>query len=77
MVIREGMTVIFVGVGAGLGLAVGGARVVRHLLYGSSGGDAIVYAAAGLLVGCVGLFACWVPARRAASVEPVAALRED
>jgi len=77
MVLREGMTVVAMGVALGLALAAAGARVVRHLLYGPGAGDAQVYAAAVLVVASVGLFACWVPARRAASVEPVTALREQ
>jgi len=77
MVIREGMTVIAVGVAAGLGLAVAGARLVHHLLYGPGSTDVLWYAIAGLVVGCVGLFACWVPARRATHVEPIVALRDQ
>jgi len=77
MVIREGMTVILVGVATGVGLALAATRVVRHLLYGSGAADALIYAAAGLLLAGVGILACWVPARRAASVEPIVALRHE
>jgi ABC-type antimicrobial peptide transport system permease subunit len=77
MVIREGMTVIFVGVAIGVFLAMAATGIVRHLLYGSGAADAQVYSAAALVVCCVSFFACWVPARRAASVEPVSALREE
>jgi predicted permease len=77
MVMREGMTVIFMGVATGVGLAIAATRVIRNLLYGSGAADAQVYAGAVLVMICVGLLACWVPARRAASVEPVIALREE
>jgi hypothetical protein len=77
MVIREGMTVLMVGVSFGLGGAFAGARLVRHLLYGPASSDVPVYSAAVLVVAFVGLIACWVPARRAASVEPIVALREE
>jgi ABC-type antimicrobial peptide transport system permease subunit len=77
MILREGMTVILAGLCAGLGLAVAGTRLVRHLLFGSATGDVYLYAAAGMLVVFTGLVACWVPARRAASVEPLIALREE
>jgi predicted permease len=77
MVIREGMTVVLVGLVIGVGLAIAATRMVRHLLYGSGASDAQTYAVAALVVACVGLVACWVPARRAASVEPIAALREQ
>jgi ABC-type antimicrobial peptide transport system permease subunit len=77
MVIREGMLVILAGAAIGLGLALVGTRVVRHLLYGSTRADAPIYAAAALVVFFVGALACSIPARRAASVEPVTALREE
>jgi predicted permease len=77
MVIREGMTVVFIGVAFGVLGAIAGTRVVRHLLYGSGASDPQVYTAAVLVVAVVGLVACFVPARRAASVEPLVALREE
>jgi putative ABC transport system permease protein len=77
MVVREGMTVVLLGVAAGVGLSWGGTQLVRHLLYGSATGDAAFYAAAGSLVVAVGLCACSIPARRAATVEPMIALRDE
>lgn len=77
MVVREGMRVVIAGSIAGIFLAVGAARVVRYLLYGPSAMDAPLYVVAVLIVGLAGLLACWIPARRAASLEPLAALREQ
>jgi ABC-type antimicrobial peptide transport system permease subunit len=77
MIVREGMAVVLPGTFAGLGLALVGVRLVRHLLFGSTHGDALFYAGSALLVVLTGLFACWLPARRAASVEPLQALRND
>jgi len=77
LILREGMTVILAGVVAGLVLAAAGTRLVRHLLYGSASADGVFYAAGALLVACVSLLACWIPARRAAGVEPVVALRDE
>jgi len=77
MVIREGMAVILMGVAAGVGLAMAATGVIRHLLFGSGAADPLVYAGAVLVMSCVGLLASWIPARRAASVEPVVALREE
>jgi ABC-type antimicrobial peptide transport system permease subunit len=77
MVLRDGMTVILAGVAIGVVLAIGATGLVRHLLYGSGATDTPVYAGAVLVVACVGLLACWIPARRAASVEPLIALREQ
>lgn len=76
-VIREGMSVVLAGFALGVPLALAGERVVRHLLYGPGSMDAAVYAAAALAAGVAGLAACWIPARRAASIEPVMALREE
>jgi len=75
--VREGMTVILAGVFAGIGLAIAGTQLIRHLLLESAAGDGLFYLVAGLIVACTGLIACWVPARRAASVEPLIALRQD
>ena len=77
MVIREGMGAVGAGILAGLALAIGGTGIIRHLLYGSGQADGFVYAAAAGLVACAALFACWIPARRAAAVEPLAALRDQ
>lgn len=75
LIIKEGMRVIVVGVAAGLALAVGCARLLQHLLYGSSQGDLLAYFAASLLIPAVGLLACWFPARWAARTQPMQALR--
>jgi ABC-type antimicrobial peptide transport system permease subunit len=77
MVIQEGMTVIFVSVAIGVFLAMAGTSMVRHLLYGPGAAEARVYSAAAVVVTCISFFACWVPARRAASIEPLDALREE
>ena len=47
------------------------------MIYGVSGLDPLVYAATGLLLGAVALFATWVPARRATRVDPMVALRAE
>ena len=49
---------IVVGVAAGLALAMGCARLLQHLLYGSSQGDLLAYLAASLLIVAVGFLAC-------------------
>jgi hypothetical protein len=78
MIVREGLSAILIGATAGIALAIAGTRVVRHLLYGSSAAaDALFYTAAATLVITVGLVACWLPARRAARIEPLTALRDE
>ena len=74
-IVRDGLVVVGSGAAAGIAAAVATTRVVRHLLYGSAAADGLYFGAAAALVVIVGLCACVVPARRAAGVEPVVALR--
>lgn len=65
------------GIVLGLLLALVGARWVQGLLFRTSSGDAGVYAAVAVVALLATLAACWVPARRASSVDPSEALRAD
>ena len=73
----EGMRVAAIGVGIGLVLALGGAQLMRAFLLGMNPFDPVAFgaAAAGLFV--VAVAACAIPARRAAKVDPVVALRAE
>ena len=72
------MRVVLAGVTSGLLLAWATSRFLRHLLYGlPSARDGALYAAAAMLVVGVALLACWLPARRAARIDPMAALKSD
>jgi putative ABC transport system permease protein len=77
LVLRQGMTVVIAGAMAGLALAAAGTRIVVHLLYRPATADWMFYAAAAVLVLVVGFCASLLPARRAAAVEPLVALRHD
>jgi len=74
-IVGDGLVVVGGGAVAGVALAAAATRLVTHLLYGPAAADWLYYAAAAMLVVLVGLAACIVPARRAAGVEPVVALR--
>ena len=77
MILREATWVSLTGVVAGLGAALLLARLVKSLLYGLEPADPVSFiCGAGLLI-AVGLAASWLPARRAASVAPMEALRHQ
>src|SRR5260370_42700351 len=73
-VVRGGMTLVSIGVTAGLAGALWVTRLLRTLLFGVGSHDAVIYPAVVLGVLGVGLLANFVPARRAARVDPMRAL---
>jgi ABC-type lipoprotein release transport system permease subunit len=68
---------LFAGLVLGMAAAFAVTRLMGQLLFRVSATDPIVFAAVPLLLVAVGLFACWLPARRASSVHPAKALRCD
>jgi len=77
MVFREGLVLTLVGLFVGLLLGLGVARVSASLLYGVSPMDLVSIAATVVLLGAVSLLAGYLPARRAARVDPMVALRYE
>ena len=75
MVARQGLTLV--GLACGLPIAFGLGRVTSSVLYGISPSDPVTFVAVPLLLLAVGLAASLVPARRAARVEPLVALRYE
>ncbi len=77
MVVRQGLALAVGGIAVGLLAAGFLSSVMSSLLFGVNALDPLTYGAvAGTLV-CVAAFASWIPARRAAGVDPSRALRED
>jgi predicted permease len=76
-IIRQGGIVALLGAGVGLGAAVAGSRLIESLLYGVSSRDPGIFAGTTAVLLAVSLLACWLPARRAARLSPVDALRAD
>jgi len=77
LVVSEGMKVALVGICAGLlgALAVG--RAVSSLLYGVTVHDPSTFAGVAVILTVIALAACFLPARRAAKVDPMVALRRE
>jgi putative ABC transport system permease protein len=77
MVVRQGMTLTAIGLVIGAGAALAATRAMAGLLFGIGASDPPTYLALALVLAGVALFACWLPARRAARVDPMVALRAE
>jgi predicted permease len=77
LVVREGMALAVAGVAVGLAAALGLTRLMVSLLYGVRPTDPATLAAVSLLLGGIALLGCYIPAWRAARVDPLVALRYE
>ncbi|HYI02528.1 ABC transporter permease [Hyalangium sp.] len=77
LVMRQGGRLTAVGIAVGIVGALGLSRVMESLLYGVSARDPLTLAALAAFLGCVALVATWLPARRAARVDPVIAIKSE
>jgi putative ABC transport system permease protein len=77
MILRQGGLVTLLGITAGLIAALAGSQLIRSLLYGVSPRDPIVFSLTTVALLVVALLACWLPARRAARLSPLQALRTE
>ncbi len=75
LVMRRGLKLTALGLALGSVLALGVAQVLRGLLYETSPTDPVTFAGVCSLLAAVALLACYLPARRAAKIDPMAALR--
>jgi putative ABC transport system permease protein len=76
MILRQGSMVTLLGITVGLIAALAGSQLIQSLLYGVSPRDPIVFSLTTIVLLVIALLACWLPARRAARLSPLEALRE-
>ena len=77
MVLRSGMMPVIVGIAIGVLVARIASRVVAGLLYGIAPTDAVTFAGVSIVLLVAGLAAAYLPARRAARVDPISAIRAE
>jgi predicted permease len=77
LVISQAMLPVSIGIGVGLLLALAGARTLTSYLFGVGSADPLTLGAVTLLLAATAVSACLVPARRAARVDPMVALRHE
>jgi predicted permease len=75
MVIRQGLTIVLLALALGVAGAFASARLLEGLLFGVTARDPFTYLVVVGVLLLVALIACWIPARRASTVDPVQALR--
>jgi putative ABC transport system permease protein len=77
LVLRRGLRLTAAGIVLGLIGAISLTQLLRSLLFGVSPADPLTFLAVPVLMTLVALLACWLPARRAANVDPMEALRSE
>lgn len=76
LIMREGMLLVGAGIAIGLVASLAAGRLLARMLYGVSAADPISVAGVALVLLAVALVACYLPARAASRLDPLAALRE-
>lgn len=77
LITRQGLRLTIFGVAIGAVLAALATRLIRIVIFGVSAVDPLTYGVVALTFAAVSLMACYIPARRAARVDPMVALRAE
>jgi putative ABC transport system permease protein len=77
LIVKEGLLLTALGLAAGLAICGVAGKAFAHLLFGVTPTDTTTWIAVIAVLTAVSLGACWLPARRAARVDPMLALRQD
>jgi len=77
LVLTQGVTLTMLGVVIGLSAALAASRLMKSLLFGVSATDPAAFVIASVVLASVALLACYLPGRRAATVDPMIALRHE
>jgi ABC-type antimicrobial peptide transport system permease subunit len=77
MIIGDAAKLTAIGIAIGVGLAIAGAKAVQSLLYGLRPSDPVTLLVAVVALAAVAFAASYFPARRAARLDPMVALREE
>ena len=75
MILREGGVLLVIGLALGIGGALVASRLIRGLLFGVAPHDPLTLVGVALIMAVVGIGACWLPALRAARIDPIVAIR--
>ena len=77
LILKQGLGLTLIGCALGIAGAITVTRFIGSLLYGVGAFDPLTFATTTLVLLVVALIACWLPARRAARVDPIIALRAE
>ena len=75
MILGEGGVLLVIGLVLGVVVALFAARVIDGLLFGVTPHDPVTFLGVGAIMAAVGIIACWIPARRAARIDPAITMR--